>query len=251
MSIKLTEAQTTLLSAASQREDRHLTPGDRLAQARKAAAKLLEAGLIREVKAKGGAPIWRRDKVTGCDYALKLTAAGLRAIAAVATECVRLRGVHGPRGDASEPAGAPVAGPELERECAAGSNGLPAAGSNTLAPRAGSKIAAVIGMLSRAEGVTIDEVVAATGWLPHTTRAALTGLRKRGYALTSDRTDRTRASVYRIAAAPPSVSSPDLGAVAKATIADEEKRAAPAPTSRTPRRAATPDALMAGPREAP
>src|SRR5947209_12926569 len=109
MSIKLTEAQTTLLSAASQREDRHLTPptAGRLAQARKAAARLLEAGLIREVKAKEDAPVWRRDEEAGCNYALKLTAAGLRAIAAVATECVRLRGVHGPRGDASKPAGAP------------------------------------------------------------------------------------------------------------------------------------------------
>ena len=31
------------------------------------------------------------------------------------------------------------------------------------------------------------ELVAATGWLPHTTRAALTGLRKRGYAVGIDR----------------------------------------------------------------
>ncbi len=68
-----------------------------------------------------------------------------------------------------------------------------------------AKIAGVIGMLSRAEGATIDELVTATGWLPHTTRAALTGLRKRGYALTSDRSDRTRGSIYRIVAAPTSV----------------------------------------------
>src|SRR5206468_1599120 len=169
---------------------------------------------------------------------------------AAITECDRSAGVQGPRGGASEPARAPEARPELARECAAGSNGLPAAGSNTLAPRAGSKIAAVIGMLSRTEGVTIDGLVVATGWLPHTTRAALTGLRKRGYALISDRTDRTRGSIYRIAAAPPSGSSPDLG-VAETTIADNEKRAAPVRTSRTPRRAATPDAVIAGPREAP
>ena len=145
----------------------------------------------------------------------------------------------------------PRLGQNSRQECVAGSNGLPAAGSPTLAPRAGSKIAAVIGMLSRAEGVTIDELVAATGWLPHTTRAALTGLRKRGYALTSDRTDRTRASIYRIAAAPPSGSSPDLGVVAETTIADDEKRTAPAPTPRTRRRAATPNAVVAGPHEAP
>ncbi len=124
---------------------------------------------------------------------------------------------NGRVGDGSEPASAPEGSPELASEDAvAGSSASPAAGGAAFAPRAGSKIAAVIGMLSRAEGATIDEVVTATGWLPHTTRAALTGLRKRGYALTSDRTDRTRGSIYRIAAAPPSGSSPDLGVVAEA-----------------------------------
>ena len=42
------------------------------------------------------------------------------------------------------------------------------------------------------------ELIAATGWLPHTTRAALTGLRKRGYAVGIDRADKARGSVYRI-----------------------------------------------------
>jgi hypothetical protein len=46
--------------------------------------------------------------------------------------------------------------------------------------RAGTKVAAVIGLLSRAGGASIDDLIVATGWLPHTTRAALTGLRKRG-----------------------------------------------------------------------
>jgi len=41
--------------------------------------------------------------------------------------------------------------------------------------------------------------VAATDWLPHTTRAALTGLRKRGYQVTLDRSDKERGSVYGIA----------------------------------------------------
>ncbi len=43
--------------------------------------KLLEAGLVKEVRAKAGAPIWRRDDGTGQTYALKLTAAGVKAIA--------------------------------------------------------------------------------------------------------------------------------------------------------------------------
>jgi uncharacterized protein DUF3489 len=40
----------------------------------------------------------------------------------------------------------------------------------------------------------------ATGWLEHTTRAALTGLRQRGYALSLTRRERHGASVYRISA---------------------------------------------------
>ena len=38
----------------------------------------------------------------------------------------------------------------------------------------------------------------ATGWLPHTSRAALTGLRKRGFAVALDRSDKERGSIYRI-----------------------------------------------------
>jgi hypothetical protein len=34
--------------------------------------------------------------------------------------------------------------------------------------------------MKRAKGATFDELVEATDWLPHTRRAALTGLRKRG-----------------------------------------------------------------------
>ena len=46
-----------------------------------------------------------------------------------------------------------------------------------------TKSAQVIALLQRADGATLDELVAATGWLPHTTRAALTGLRKKGHAI--------------------------------------------------------------------
>ena len=35
-------------------------------------------------------------------------------------------------------------------------------------------------------------------WLPHTTRAALSGLRKRGFAAAIDRSDKERGSIYRI-----------------------------------------------------
>jgi len=59
----------------------------------------------------------------------------------------------------------------------------------------------VIALLGRDTGATLDELVAATGWLPHTTRAALTGLRNKGFALDkSKRADGTTA--YRISSAP-------------------------------------------------
>jgi hypothetical protein len=66
------------------------------------------------------------------------------------------------------------------------------------APRGGTKLAEVVELLERDRGATIAELIDATGWLPHTTRAALTGLRKRGFALTIDRSDKERGSIYRI-----------------------------------------------------
>ena len=53
-----------------------------------------------------------------------------------------------------------------------------ASGSRS-APRSGAKLSKVIELL-QGDGATVGELVAFTGWLPHTARAALTGLRKRG-----------------------------------------------------------------------
>lgn len=53
-------------------------------------------------------------------------------------------------------------------------------------------------LLIRDEGATIDQMIAATGWLPHTVRAALTGLKKTGYAIDSDKIDGLR--TYRAVA---------------------------------------------------
>jgi hypothetical protein len=67
-----------------------------------------------------------------------------------------------------------------------------------IAPRAPSKLAQVLALLRRDEGATLAEMVAATGWLPHTTRAALTGLRKKGHVLVRDK--RGEVTCYRIEA---------------------------------------------------
>ena len=60
-----------------------------------------------------------------------------------------------------------------------------------------SKLAAMVIARRRADGATIIDLTQATGWLPHTTRAALTGLRKRGYAVIRERIGGGD-SVYRI-----------------------------------------------------
>ena len=62
-----------------------------------------------------------------------------------------------------------------------------------------TKRATVIAMLSRDQGSTLADLMDATGWLPHTTRAALTGLRQKGYLLERTRADEAP-SIYRIVA---------------------------------------------------
>jgi hypothetical protein len=46
-----------------------------------------------------------------------------------------------------------------------------------------TKTEIVLSLLSREEGASLAELVEATNWLPHTTRAALAGLRKKGHAI--------------------------------------------------------------------
>lgn len=62
-----------------------------------------------------------------------------------------------------------------------------------------SKANLVLAMLQRPAGATIAQLVAATGWLPHTTRAALTGLKKKGHQVTSAKTE-GEDRVYRVVA---------------------------------------------------
>jgi hypothetical protein len=50
----------------------------------------------------------------------------------------------------------------------------------------------------RDEDATLDAITLATAWLPHTARAALTALKKRGYAISSDKINGVRA--YRTVA---------------------------------------------------
>ena len=60
-----------------------------------------------------------------------------------------------------------------------------------------TKQALVLGLLQRKQGASLAELVAATGWLPHTTRAALTRLRQGGHDLQKEKRD-TGETAYRI-----------------------------------------------------
>ena len=188
MSVKLTDAQFVMMSGAAQRKDRCLSAPTTIRGAAlgKVSAKLAKLGLAREIEAKPGAPIWRRDDA-GQGYALKLTAAGLKAIAVEE---------EGPQ-EAIEPGDAPQ--PQAKNRAIPDEGGDPARAA--AAPRDGSKLALVIELLERADGATIVDLTQATGWLPHTTRAALTGLRKRGYAVIRERIG-AGDSVYRISDGP-------------------------------------------------
>jgi hypothetical protein len=91
MSVKLTDAQVVMMSAAAQRKDRCLSAPTTIKGAAliKVGVKLAKLGVAREIEAKPGAPIWRRDDA-GQGYALKLTTAGLKAIASMRDRKTRL-----------------------------------------------------------------------------------------------------------------------------------------------------------------
>jgi hypothetical protein len=166
---KLNDTQCLLLSAASQRSTGSLLPlpsslaeGSRAA---KAISALLAAALIEECETSTAADLHRTDG--DLSFGLYVTPAGL---AAIGIEC-------------GDQAGAGNTAPLLSP-------------SSPPAPRQ-NKTAAVLALLGRDEGATLPELIDATAWLPHTTRAALTGLRKKGHSIT--RNKREGVTCYRIA----------------------------------------------------
>jgi uncharacterized protein DUF3489 len=182
---KLSDTQLMLLSSATQRDGLVVLPAKlRGGAATKVVKPLLAQGLVNEVPSKPDMPAWRRDETEGQSYALVITRAGRKAINV--------------EDDGEQPSGPSEKPARKSRRAAkpAGRKGAKRAVGDT-APRAGSKLALVIDMLGARGGATIDALVKATGWLPHTTRAALTGLRKRGYRIEKARGD-DDATWYRV-----------------------------------------------------
>src|SRR4051794_11665480 len=161
---KLNDTQLIILSSASQREDglALLPEGVKGAAAKAAITKLLGLGFLKEIRVKRDQPAWRTDEEEK-PIGLKITKAGAAAIAVSEEYEVE-----------EEAAEEPKAARKPKKRTA--KETTPSRG-----PRQGTKKALVLSLLSRSKGATIDDLLSATGWLPHTTRAALTGLRNEGY----------------------------------------------------------------------
>jgi hypothetical protein len=164
---KLNDTQLILLSTASQRDDGSFYPlptslADAGDIATKAIAALAKRGFAEERESREAAIVARTDG--DLRYGMFITAAGTAVIDQ--THVVDVK---------TSTSTAVVGTPKV------------------------SKTSAVLALLNREDGAFISELIAATGWLPHTTRAALTGLRKKGHVI--ERTKRNDETCYRIAAA--------------------------------------------------
>ena len=174
---KLTETQTTILTAGAQRPDNIALPlpkGLAGAAAKMAVTKMIEHGWLQEVDAnlRRGEPLWR-ETGDGHGTTLVVTDAGLLAIGIEPVAAKTEVAIHEAAADT------PV-------------TKLPT-------PRAGTKQAKLITLLQAPDGATMEEIVAATGWLAHTARGAMSGTlgKKLGLVVTSEKVP-TRGRVYRI-----------------------------------------------------
>lgn len=179
---KLTETQIIILSAGAQHPENIALPlpkGLAGAAAKMAVSKMIEHGWLLEVDASSspGEPLWR-ETGNGNGTTLLVTDAGLLAIG---IEPVVLKTTAVIRDDTKvEP------------------------GEKKLTQRAGTMQAMLIAMLQAPEGATMEEIVAATQWQPHTARGAMSGAlgKKLGLIVTSAK-EGDGALVYRI--------NPELG----------------------------------------
>ena len=155
---KLSDAQAALLAAAAARSDRSILPAPETPRLKGAALErtlkaLLGRGLITL------APVLvstsaEPDEEAGDDKRLLITPAGLEALGAESGHS------EGLVTDAT---------PERRQQ------------PNTRAARPSGKLGLLLDAVSRPDGATLDELTAAASWLPHTTRAAISRLRQRGY----------------------------------------------------------------------
>jgi hypothetical protein len=174
---KLTETQTTVLTAGSRRPDNIAMPlpkGLAGAAAKMAVTKMIERGWLQEVDAnlRRGEPLWR-ETGDGHGTTLVVTDAGLLAIGIEPATAQRMAADHKRAGDTT-PTKQPI-------------------------QRAGTKQAMLIALLQAPDGATMDTIMTATGWQAHTVRGAMSGAlgKKLGLIVTSAK-EGDGARVYRI-----------------------------------------------------
>ena len=187
---KLTDAQLVILSAAARREDEAVLPLPRSLKFNKATAttvlkSLLKKGLVAERPAAAEKAHWRETRDDG-RTALFITDTGLRAIGVDAGEKTGKQS-RSTRTRPKKRRGDTVRKPTTT---------TPKGKKSQTAVRQGSKQAQLIDLLKRKKGATIEVIVAALGWLPHTVRAALTRLRQQEFQIERVREDGV--SRYRI-----------------------------------------------------
>ena len=220
----LSDSQLVVLSQAAQRKDGAASLTEKLkgGAAINVAKALIARKLMREVKAKPGMPVWRRD-AEGRPFSLVISSAGRKAIGVTEKDVESATNVGDPA--RSSPSAISTGHPserisrretatpqDPEQVRAAGASSAPSA-------RVGTKKALLIEMLSRPAGASIDVLMGATGWLPHTTRAALTGLRHAGHAIERSKRD-NGVSVYRLLHALASRENANVASDRRGTVAD-------------------------------
>jgi len=72
----------------------------------------------------------------------------------------------------------------------------------TKSPKPKTKKAQLIQMLTRKAGADVATISDKLGWQSHTTRAALTGLRKAGFEISAEKSGDGKPLSYRITAQP-------------------------------------------------
>ena len=174
---QLSDTQALILSAAAQRPERIALPlpeSLRGGAAAKVVAAMIAKDLLQEVNAnlRKGEPIWR-ETGDGHGTTLDVTDAGLRAIGIEPVVVKTMTAIHK---HAAEP---PSPKPPT--------------------PRPGTKQAMLISLLQAPEGATIEAMITATCWKPHTLRGAMSGAlgKKLGLIVTSAK-EGDGARVYRI-----------------------------------------------------